>query len=234
MQGKEYLYETHLHTYPVSKCARADVREVVEFYKSLGYEGIFITNHFIDGNINIEKEASYEERIRFFFSDYKDGLQIGKELGISVFCGIEMSYRGTDFLVYGLDEEWFLAHPEIEDMCKKEQLTLMAEHGALIIQAHPFREASYIDHIRLFPRHVHGIEVYNAGRKELENKMAQIYAENYGLLFFAGSDNHIGAKQTKLGGMCSPYPIKNETEFVSGVKDGSIVPFKQDIPEANQ
>ncbi len=228
MQNKGYLYETHLHTYPVSRCARAEVREVVEFYKSLGYAGIFITNHFIDGNVNIEKEVSYEERIRFFFSDYNEGYRLGKELGISVFCGIETSYRGTDFLVYGLDEDWFLAHPEIEGMSKKEQLTLMAEHNALIIQAHPFREASYIDHIRLFPRHVHGIEVYNACRTELENKMAEIYAENYGLIPFAGSDNHKGAQQTKLGGMRSDTPIIDERDFVFRVKSGDVTPFRGD------
>ena len=31
-----YLYETHLHTYPVSRCAGATVREVLEFYKEIG------------------------------------------------------------------------------------------------------------------------------------------------------------------------------------------------------
>jgi hypothetical protein len=49
-----YKYETHLHTSPVSKCARASVKDVLEFYKSLGYEGIFLTNHFLDGNINVD------------------------------------------------------------------------------------------------------------------------------------------------------------------------------------
>ena len=33
---KKYLYETHLHTYPVSKCGRAGVRESIECYKALG------------------------------------------------------------------------------------------------------------------------------------------------------------------------------------------------------
>ena len=71
MNRREYLYETHLHTYPVSKCAKVGVREVVEFYKEKGYEGIFITNHFIDGNINVDRALPYEERIQFFFSDYE-------------------------------------------------------------------------------------------------------------------------------------------------------------------
>ena len=57
-----YRYETHLHTSPVSKCARASVRESVEFYKSIGYDGIFITNHFIDGNIDVDCDISYEDK----------------------------------------------------------------------------------------------------------------------------------------------------------------------------
>ena len=64
---KMYKYETHLHTSPVSKCAQASVLETLTFYKKLGYDGVFITNHFLDGNINIEADKSYEERIEFYF-----------------------------------------------------------------------------------------------------------------------------------------------------------------------
>ena len=221
-----YRYETHLHTSPVSKCARASVRECLEFYKSLGYAGVFITNHFLDGNVNIARELPYEERINFFFSDYEEGVRIGEELGISVLLGIECSYRGTDFLVYGLDKNWYLSHPEIEEMKKTQMLTLMMEAGALIIQAHPFREASYIDHIRLFPRHVHGIETYNACRTEFENTMAESYAKYYGLLPFGGSDNHRGASQEKLGGMEFSSPIENELDFVARVMRGEATVFQ--------
>ncbi|MBQ7336663.1 MAG: histidinol phosphatase [Clostridia bacterium] len=224
-----YLYETHLHTSPVSKCARCGVRETLEFYQQAGYAGVFITNHFIDGNINIDRSLPYEERIRFYFSDYEEGVKIGRELGFSVFCGLEASHRGTDFLIYGLDQAWFLAHPEIEAMKKTEQLTLMAENGALIIQAHPFREAAYIDHIRLFPRHVHGVEIYNANRTDFENEMAEQYAKNYALLPFAGTDNHIGGKQTRFGGMQSETPIRDEDDFVQRVKNGEMQIFRRVI-----
>ena len=113
---KMYRYETHSHTFPVSKCARVSPREVVEFYKEAGYDGIFITNHFIDGNINIERSRPYEERINFYFSDYEEAKKLEDEIGIKVFYGVEVSYMGIDFLVYGLDKEWFLAHPEIETL----------------------------------------------------------------------------------------------------------------------
>ena len=223
-----YLYETHLHTTPVSRCARGGVRESVEYYKSLGYAGLFITDHFIDGNINIDPTLPYAERIEFYFSAYEEAHRVGQEIGIDVFCGVEASYHGTDFLIYGLDKAWFLAHPEIEGMERSAQLMLLAEHGALIIHAHPFREAGYIDHIRLFPRQVHGIEIYNACRSEFENSMAAKYAEHYELLPFAGSDNHSAHHQRVLGGVGSETPVKSEAHFVELFKSGAITPFRLD------
>ena len=220
-----YKYETHLHTFPVSRCAKADVKESLDFYKKLGYDGVFITNHFLDGNINIEKEKSYEEKIEFYFSDFEKGIEIGKTLGIKVFCGVELSYGGTDFLVYGLNKEWFLSHPEIMDMKKSDELTFMMDNGALVIQAHPYREASYIDHIRLFPRNVHGVEVMNASRAEQENKMADIYAKHYGLIEFAGSDNHNASRQKKLAGVCCEEPICDVEDFISKVKGNKMEIF---------
>lgn len=222
-----FRYETHLHTKPVSRCSSATVREQLEYYKSLGYDGVFITNHFIDGNSSVDGAMTYEEQMDYYFSDYEEGVKIGKELGIKVFCGVESSYKGTDFLIYGLDKTWYKAHPEIRSMEINEKLTFLSESGALIIQAHPFREAAYISHIRLFPRNVRGVEVFNACRNELENKMAKIYAEEYKLIPFAGSDNHhAGSGLSVLGGMCTEdKPIESEREFIDAVLEGRATPF---------
>ena len=224
-----YKYETHLHTMPVSKCARAGVEETLRFYKENGYDGVFITNHFLNGNINIDASKSYEEKINFYFSDYKRGLEIGKRLGIKVFCGVEFSYKGTDFLVYGLDKAWFLANDDILKMDMTEELLFIMKSGALVIQAHPYREASYIDHIRLYPRCVHGVEVINACRNELENKMAKIYAENYNLIEFAGSDNHSANAQKKLAGMCTQEPIIDEADFIKRVREHKMKIFTVNV-----
>jgi hypothetical protein len=217
-----YRYETHLHTFPVSRCGKAGVRETLEFYHALGYDGVFITNHFLDGNINIEKEKSYEEKIAFYFSDFEQAVPMGKELGIRVFCGVELSYGGTDFLIYGLDKGWYLAHPEIMTMPKRDELAFMMEQGALVMQAHPFREASYIDHIRLFPRHIHGVEIINANRKAEENNLAAIYAKHYNLIEFAGTDNHKAANQQKLAGVSFEEPINSVEDFIAKVKANKL------------
>ncbi|MBR0359630.1 MAG: histidinol-phosphatase [Clostridia bacterium] len=220
-----YKYETHLHTYPVSKCARSTVRENLELYKEFGYDGVFITNHFLDGNINIDYNTPYEEKINFYFSDYEEAKKLEDEIGIKVFCGVELTYKGTDFLIYGLDKEWYLSHPEIMDMKKSDELPFMMENGALVIQAHPYREAAYIDHIRLFPRHVHGVEIINACRSEHENNMAKAYADSYELIEFAGTDNHTAGNRQTFAGMCSVSPIVDENDFVNRVKNGEMKVF---------
>lgn len=218
-----YRYETHLHTSPASACAKRTVRQNLEFYRSIGYDGVFITNHFLDGNF-VERrntELSYREKIEIYFSDYEQGVEIGKEIGIRVFPGAELSHKGTDFLIYGLEKEWYLEHPEIMEMEKSKELPFLMSEGALVIQAHPYREAAYIDHIRLYPRAVHGVEVLNACRTEFENRMAEQYAQAYGLCRTAGTDNHTAESRCLLAGMEWETPLRDVADFIERVKAGT-------------
>ena len=224
-----YRYETHLHSAPVSKCGSYSVRENMEFYKRIGYDGIFLTNHFLDANIGGDRSRPYEEQIEFFFTDIEEGERLSDEIGIKFFWGVETSYLGTDFLIYGLSKEWYLSHPEIMSVSRKEMLTMMAEDGALIVHAHPFREASYIDHIRLFPYHVHAVEIDNCGNKDFQNDMARRYAEMYGLPFSAGSDNHIAGSISRLAGVEFETPIRDIDDFITRVKAGEAHPFTVNI-----
>ena len=111
---------------------------------------------------------------------------------------------------------------------------------AAINSALPFRSESvrssketdyYIDHIRLFPRHVHGVETFNACRNDFVNQMAELYAKKYELIPFSGSDNHRGAGIKNLGGMSSDTPIKDEYDFIERVKNGEmkLVKIKREI-----
>ena len=221
-----YKYETHLHTYPVSKCARASVRETLEFYKSRGYDGVFITNHFIDSNINIDRHLPYSDRINFFFSDYEEGVKIGKELGIKVFPGLEITCESAHLLIYGIDKAWLLER-DVEKLDKREMLKLMKEAGALIIHAHPFRGIPNLESVPLFPQYAHGVEWYNASRADYENQMAKLYVENTGLIPFAGSDNHRAGKAGRLGGVESDVPVESEADFIRLVCEGKMRVFEE-------
>ena len=234
-----FKYETHCHTSPVSKCAKASVEETVRFYQSIGYDGLFITNHFLDGNINPESEnLSYSDQIDYYFADFEEAAAVGEKVGLKVFPGVELSYKGTDFLIYGLEKEWYKANPEILQMKKTEELSYMIEQGAFVVQAHPYREAHYIDHIRLFPRSVHAVEIVNSNQMTEANEMAALYARQYGLLITCGSDNHWAGDvfhhfqkkvlDPRIAGMCSAKPIQSVSDYANMLKAGQMRPFLQD------
>lgn len=220
-----YRYEIHLHTSPVSRCARVNVEDSLKFYKDRGYDGVFITNHFPNERLEFYNVMTYEEQMRYHFSDYFLGAELSNKIGIKVFCGTEMSFLGTDFLVFGLDMDWYIDHPEIMTMHASERLAYLRENGAFIIHAHPFRERAAIDHFRLFPRLVDGVEIHNAKGDENENDMALSYAEHYGLIHFAGSDNHHGGRTIHLGGVESETPVADVFDFISQAKAGKLKPF---------
>lgn len=223
-----YKYETHCHTKKVSKCSHIEAADLVEFYKSCGFSGIFITDHFFNGNTTVDRNQPWNKMVEDFCKGYDEALKKGKEIGIDVFFGFEYSYHSTDVLVYGLDKEWLLSHPDVMSLGTTEFCDFARSEGALLIHAHPFREASYIDMIRLFPRNVDGVEIYNACRTDFENARAKEYADNYGLLYSAGTDNHVGLRES-LGGMEFDGKILSVPDFVSKMKNGGGKVFRMDL-----
>ena len=241
--AKQYKYETHCHTAPVSACAKASAEETVRFYKALGYDGIFISNHFLDGNISREaRKLPYAEQLAYYFRDCEAALAEGRRIGLKVFQAVELSFLGTDFLIYGLDPAWYAAHPEIMRMEKTQELAMMMDAGALIVQAHPYREDFYIDHIRLFPRSVHAVETLNSCQPAAVNEMAALYAAHYGLLETWGSDNHWAGEvfdvlrrkglEPVIAGMSADEPINSVGDYIRLVKAGRMTPFLQPDPKS--
>jgi len=219
-----YKYETHAHTSEVSKCSKISAVELVRFYKSLGFSGLCVTDHFLNGNTTVPKELSWPERIELFCRGYEEAYAEGKRIGIDVFFGWEYSYKGTDFLTYGLDKKWLLDHPEVLEIDVNSYCDLVRAEGGFIAHAHPFREAYYIDMIRLLPRKVDAVEVYNACRTDFENKLANEYADNYGLLKIAGSDNHIGPLD-RLCGIQVNKRLDSIADMCKAIIEGKIVLF---------
>lgn len=214
-----YRYETHLHTSLISACSRFTPEEIVDKYTALGYAGVFVTDHFLNGNTTVPNTLPWEERISRFCEGYKRVKACASNRGLSVFFGFEYSYKGTDFLVYGLEEDWLISHPEMMELSAKEFCLFARGEGGLVLQAHPCREDWYIDHVRLFPSDVDGFETYNANRTERENRLAEIYAEEYSLKKTAGSDIH-AAQQNRLAGMEFETPLKGGKDYAERVLKG--------------
>ncbi len=214
-----YRYETHLHTRLTSACANFEPKEIVEKYTRLNYAGVFVTDHFLNGNTTVPRDLPWEERIDLFLAGYRAVKEAAKGTPLQVLLGWEYSYKGTDFLLYGLGEEWLYRHPELMEMKTSDFCPFARKEGWLVVQAHPFREANYIDHIRLFPSVVDGLETVNACRDERCNRLADNLAKEYSLLQTAGSDIHTKS-QKSLAGMAFETPLKDERDFACRIKAG--------------
>ena len=219
-----YLYDCHVHTSEGSACGKNTGSEMAQAYKAAGYSGIVITDHFYYGNTAIDRDLPWPIWVDHFSKGYENAKATGLKIGLQVFFGWEACYEGTEFLIYGLSPSWLLAHPEIKNATISEQFHLIKKDGGLVIQAHPFREESYIDAMRLFPDLVDGIEVLNATHSNPHSlfhynphfdKEAAQYAKAHHFLLTAGSDMH----NTDLlgGGIAFSHPLQNEKDFVKAI-----------------
>ena len=165
-----YLYETHLHTSQGSACGIDVGREMAKACKAAGYTGIIVTDHNWGGNTAIDKGMPWEEWVNAFVKGYEDAKRAGDDIGLDVFFGYEAGYQGTEFLIYGVDKDFMLAHEELRTASVEKQYSLIHGAGGMVIHAHPFREEYYIPKIRLFPEYVDGVEGVNATHSNSRSK----------------------------------------------------------------
>lgn len=215
-----YKYELHCHTGTTSACGTMSADEIVDLYLANDYDGIVVTDHFLNGNTRVHHiipNGSYEEKIDLFFKGYEEVKEAAKGR-LKVFFGLEASYRGTDILAYGFDRESLKVCPEIPNMDLRSFADYCREHGVLAVQAHPFREDSYIDHIRLYPN-CEGVETFNAARNTLCNDLSAYYAKAYGKIAVGGSDIH-HTNQKMLSGMAFEEEVTSIKELIALLRAG--------------
>ena len=206
-----YRYETHLHTVQSSACGRSTGAEHVRYYKALGYDGIFVSDHFFRGNCAVPRDLPWEEWVRRFCLGYYDAKAEGDRVGLQVFFAWEESIDGDDYLVYGCDEDWLLRHPEIEHATRREQLELAHANGGCVVQAHPFRMRDYINKILLGCKYCDAVEVANAGNRPQDDVCAYRYAKEFGFPMTCGSDNHRSGFEVRDPAMT--WGIETETRL---------------------
>jgi hypothetical protein len=223
---RQFKYETHAHTAEVSRCASISGKDIARFYKAKGYTGLIITDHFFNGNTLVPSNLSWEERVEWFCSGFENAYTEGEKIGLHVFFGWEYTYKGTDFLTYGLDKSWLLDHPDLLSLSLTDYCALVHRDGGFIIHAHPFRQADYINMIRLLPHKVDAVEVINVFNTDFENKQAEEYANNYDLYKIAGSDNHHG-RIKKYSGIQFNKCVKDMYSLVWEIKYGEYSMFTE-------
>ncbi|MDR3139847.1 MAG: PHP domain-containing protein [Treponema sp.] len=221
----KYLYETHLHTSQSSACGETPGHEYISRYKALGYTGIIITDHFYRGNTVADRSLPWEKWVDRFCRGFEDAREAGARQGLDVFFGWEETFEGDDYLVYGLDRQWLLKHPEAASWTRAEQYQWVSHFGGCVVQAHPFRQHYYIDCIHLSPEWVHAVEAANAGNNEQSyDALAKRYAEKLGLPVTAGSDIHrlADVKEGTAFGVYLDKKMETIADYVEAVKTGTI------------
>lgn len=217
---KQFLYETHLHTKEASACSVSWACEYIQPYVNAGYSGIIVTDHFFNGNSCISRSLPWEQKIQQFCKGYENAKQAGEQAGLAVFFGWEHSFGNDEYLIYGLDKTWLLAHPQIMEWDHLQLFEAVDNSGGCMIQAHPFRERFYLSAIHLRPFAVHGIEAVNAENDAEFDRKACAYAQKYELAMTSGSDIHDAAKVGLVpGGMAFDHPLHTIADFVKAIKE---------------
>lgn len=220
-----YKYETHCHTSESSACAISTASEMVNAYYKLGYSGLVITDHFLNANTTADPSLDWEQRINIFYSGYSNALLAAKNLNFNVLFGFEYGYKGMDFLIYGLDLDFFFNYPQMLSWSPEYFFDKVHECNGFIIHAHPFRQRPYISKIRLYPDYVDAIEVFNSGNDLQEfNDLALEYAQENNLIQIRGSDSH-DAKNISGEGIYFKTPISTNQELVHVLKTQEFYPL---------
>ena len=213
-------YETHCHCNSCSKCAHSTPQELVRAYKAAGFAGLVLTDHFIHGYTCVDQSLSWTQRMKHYYQAYLDAKAEGNRLDFDVIFGIEHAYGGgLEVLVYGIDLDFLLSNPQLENATLEEWSNLVHNYGGILVQAHPYRYGGWEVPVRLDL--IDGIEVYNAGNEPVKNRMALQKAQERSCILTAGADSH-AAWEERVGtaGITLPYRISNGQQLVNALKNG--------------
>lgn len=178
--------ELHAHTTPVSICSEVTPEEMVRVYKGLKFDGVVITNHFV----NQPDLGTKKEYIDRYINAVEETKAWGDKLDLKVYLGAEIRFAENvnDYLVFGVDRTML---EEIYDLLPYGVENFRKQYGmprSLFIQAHPMRNGiTPVD-----PALLDGVEAFNMhpnhnSRVGVSAAYAQAHPD---WILTAGSDFH--------------------------------------------
>lgn len=214
--------ELHIHTSPVSRCAKVSAVDAATHFYDAGYKTIVITNHLspklYDKVITCDPN-DHKAVADCYLSDYRLARDAfwGK---MNVLLGIELRVHenNNDYLIYGISEEFVYNLGNVMDLKLKEIVPIVHSAGGLIFQAHPFRNTMSVTN----PELLDGIEVYNlAPVHDNRNEIACAWAKKFNLLHTLGQDYH-RPEYLQGGGILTDTEITSNAELVEVLKSKSF------------
>ena len=218
-----YKTELHCHSNPVSSCATVTPEQIVEEYTKAGYSTVVLTNHFSCYSFEPQRlykgrEATWEDKVEYYMCGFNH-LRRCAEGKLNVILGAELrsNIDGNDYLIYGIEEKFLFENPDLMNIDINYVAKRVHEVGALLVQAHPFRDGMRIKN----PWPFDGVEVYNGHIwHDSRNDLAYRWAEKYGKIKTSGSDYH-DIRHVIGAGIETDEPIKDSKQLVEILKSGN-------------
>lgn len=218
-----YKYELHAHTSECDRDAHLSARELVRLYKDAGYDGMVITDHYIERFYTLwfpedVKGLTHEQQVSRWLRGFRTARAEGEKIGFTVLPGAEVRFDNgpNDYLLYGLHEDFFYTVPRLNELESPEQLLALLPADTCVVHAHPFRDDMLVT---TPPKGLFGMEVYNAGTDAFRNHIARQFAEHYHLAMTSGSDIH-GTDRLGKGGIITQRKIETPEDLSAVLRSG--------------
>ena len=198
--------DPHVHTSGISLCSRIDYRQAVDDKIAEGYGGMVLTNHCQRWYYDSSEHKDYCKRS---VDEWQKAKEYAKGKDFLVLLGIEITVDEpyNDYLVYGMDTDFFDDSPCFYTLSQKELFDYCNLKRALLVQAHPYRNSG-----PAIPEYIHGTEINcTPGDFAVKDKVIELATKN-GLMLFSGNDYH-GTRRPVLGGMIIPESVTDERSF---------------------
>lgn len=217
-----FLYELHAHTSECDRDAHLSARELVRLYKDAGYDGMVITDHYIERFYTLwfpedVKGLTHEQQVTRWLKGFRTARDEGEKIGFTVLPGAEVRFDHypNDYLIYGVHEEFFYTVPRLNELNSVQELLSLMPDGVCVVHAHPFRDGMAVAN----PHGLFGIEVYNGGTEPFRNDLARLFAEHYSMAQTSGSDIHDITRLAR-GGIRTEYRIRTPEDLIRVLRSG--------------
>lgn len=124
MYQSKYRYDLNVRASNSSACVRNTDTEMTDMYKSIGIDGIVVTDTFTWKTPRFRMSLIGESGARGSMAD--NTVQRSAEIRSDpMFFAAGRLYAGTDFITLGLDNDRLTEHPKLKKLWIKEYLSLV-------------------------------------------------------------------------------------------------------------
>ena len=218
---RKFKTEMHCHTRTSSPCAGATPEETVQKYIEYGYSTIVVTEHLNQYVFNrYDSSMSPREKMELWLEGYRKMKEAAGDK-INILLGAEISFpntNGTDFLIYGPTEEFFLNNPDMIDHDRWWNCALVHNNGNMIFQSHPFRFGMMLCETHI----IDGIEIYNGHNdQDSHNRMSEHWAEMFPHLKHVSGTDHHDVNHVPTAGILTDEPITTNEQLLQVLREGN-------------